>query len=437
MSRVRSWLALRVLALFADRGGSLDRIPVFSRNLTRPLRRAGLDPIVLDRPTAGAGPVRKHGHILGIDVWLVTDYQTNREILNDTRFSTDIRSLVGGATGTSMIGGLGFTDPPEHTHLRKVLIPEFTARQLAALEPAVQRVVDLQLDVLAARGSTADVVADFAFPVPFAVICELLGLQSDEREQLQQLGNTRFDVSGGGHSMFGAISRARVVLREAVAKRRVESVPGLIGSMVAAHGADHDDDTFAGLADGVFTGGYETSAGMLALGVLALLRDPAAWRGLADGSIHVDRVVEELLRYLSVVQIAFPRFAKTDLEVGGQRIRAGDAIVCSLARANRDDVFGARPDEFDPDRPARPHLAFGQGFHRCVGAELARLQLRAAFRGLARRFPDMSLAAAESELEFHDLSIVYGVRALPVHLTPPPATRSTPAATKLTGRCGR
>ena len=176
------------------------------------------------------------------------------------------------------------------------------------------------------------------------------------------------------------------------------------------------DEEVAGLADGVFTGGYETTASMLALGSLVLLRDRRHFDLVRDDDTAIDRVVEEMLRYLTVVQIAFPRFAKVDLDLHGKRIRKGDVVIAALSRADRDKRMGPDLDTFDPLRPPSPHVAFGHGFHRCVGAELARLELRTAFPRLARRFPELSLAVDPSTLAFRDQSIVYAVDSLPVSL---------------------
>lgn len=390
-------------------------ITALPARLTEPLRRDGLDPVLLDGSDRDCGDVLNIGRVLGFTVWLVTGLQLTRAVLNDSSYSTDIRSLMGGTRAASAIGGLGFTDPPDHTALRKILLPEFTARRLSSLRPTIERIVDAQLDAMELAGPVVDVVAQFAFPVPFQVISELLGLPADDQQRFQGLGHDRFDVTQGGVGIFDAISQSRTFIRDAVRRQREAPGSGLIAGMLRTHG-DVDDEVIAGLADGVFTGGYETSASMLALGVLTLIRDPATFHRIQQEPSAIEGIVDELIRYLSVVQIAFPRFARKDLVLSGHRIREGDVVICSLSRANRDAAFGEAPDRFDPSRPPAPHVAFGHGFHRCIGAELARMQLQIAFRALAQRFPQMTLAAPAADLQFHDLSIVYGLKTLPVRL---------------------
>jgi cytochrome P450 len=402
-------------ATMRSRSG-LSGVSVVPKKLTMPLRRDGLDPVPALGLRREAEPVTKLSRVFGMNVWLVSGYDEARAVLSDAEnYSTDIRSLLGSGTDEP-IGGLGFTDPPDHTRLRRYLTPEFTGRRLAGLLPRIEQIVEERLDALAAAGDVVDLVPQFAFPIPFFVICELLGLPVEDRERFRSLGHARFDVTGGGAGTFGAISESRDFLTEVVRAQRRHPGDGLLGALIAEHGDELSDVELAGLADGVFTGGYETSASMLALGTLALLRDPDAFNLIRADDGAVDGIVDELLRYLTVVQISFPRFARRDLELFGRHIRSGDVVVASLSGANRDDVFGDLPDRFDPRRSGRSHLAFGYGFHRCIGSELARLELRTAFRGLARRFPDLALAVDPGELRFRDLSIVYGVDSLPVRL---------------------
>jgi cytochrome P450 len=395
----------------------LDRVP---ETLSWPLQRSGLDPVERLGELRSREPVSKLTSFLGMTIWLVTGDAEARAVLADkTGYSNDIRPFMGrrGSATDGDIGGLGFTDPPDHTRLRRLLTPEFTMRRLERLRPRIAGIVEAQLDEMERRGAdgdSVDLVEAFAFPVPFLVICELLGLPDEDRDTFRQLGSARFDVSYGGQGTFGAVSGSRKFLMEATRKQRENPGDGLIGQIIREHGDEIGDFDLGGLADGVFTGGLETSASMLALGTAVLLEHPEDYRRVATDPALADRTVEELLRYLSVVQIAFPRFPQRDIELGGHTVSKGDVVICHLAGANRDARGGPGLEGFDAQRAPVSHLAFGHGFHRCVGAELARMELRAAFPALARRFPD--LAVATDELPYREMSIVFGLESLPVRL---------------------
>lgn len=392
----------------------LDKVP---DSLGWPLGRDGFDPTPRLAQTRVEAPVHHLTNLLGMNVFLVTGIEEGRAVLQEPRaYSTDIRPYVGqrGAADGD-IGGLGFTDPPDHTRLRKLITPEFTMRRLERIRPMVSDIVDRQLEEIEKRATTGeqvDLVPTFGFPVPFLVICELLGLPDSDRERFRELGSARFDVTSGGAGSFGAISDSREFLKEATRRQRNDPGPGLIGQIIREHGDEISDYDLAGLADGVFNGGMETSASMLAMGSAVLLGDPTSWERLRTDDSSVEPIVEELLRYLSVVQVAFPRFAREDMTVGDQQVRKGDVVLVSLPGVDRDPAFGDAPDRFDPDRPPRSHLAFGHGIHRCIGSELARMELRMAFPALVRRFPEMQLASGD--LGFRESSIVYGVDTVPV-----------------------
>lgn len=402
------------------KGIDLSRISFIPEATKVPLQRNGLDPVPRLAEIRGQERLHKLSLPFSFNAYLVSGYDETRTVLTDRdSYSNDIRHLFhgDGPATSDDIGGLGFTDPPLHTRLRKIVTPEFTMRRLARLGPAVERIVDDALDAFEASGSPADVAKHLAFPVPFQTICELLGLDYEDREAFAALGSARFDATNGAAAAFGAVSAQREFLFDAVARQRRDPGPGLIGQIIRNEGDAISDVDLAGLADGVFTGGFETTAGMIALGTIVLMREEKHANLVRNGtSQDIDLVVEELLRYLSVVQVAFPRFAKEDMTLFGQRIRKGDVLLASLSGANRDGAAaGERPEDFDPFRvPRSGHLAFGHGIHRCIGAELARMELRTVFPRLLRRFPDLALAVPESELSFRQLSFVYGVDELPV-----------------------
>jgi cytochrome P450 len=416
--RLARALGRRLRRRISATGIDLSNIPFLPGAARVPLQRSGTDPVPALARLRETDPV----HVLDLPfdfrVHLVTGYEAARAVLADaTSYSNDIRHLFAASDAASAedVGGLGFTDPPEHTRLRRVLTPEFTVRRLQRLQPRIEEVVAERLDAFAAAGRPADLVREVAVPVPFDTICELLGLAYADRDAVARLSSRRFDASGGGASAFGAVSRQRELLLDAVTRQRREPGPGLIGRIIRDQGEQISDRDLAGLADGVFTGGHETTAGMIALGTLVLLRDPASAEAVRDGTAaDVDRVVEELLRYLSVVQVSFPRFARRDMTLLGHRVRAGEVVIASLSGADRDPAWaGPDPDRFDPLRvPASGHLAFGHGAHRCIGAELARMELRTVLPALFRRFPRLALAVPEERLRFRELSFVHGIEEL-------------------------
>ncbi|WP_026145686.1 cytochrome P450 [Nocardioides sp. Iso805N] len=397
---------------------TLRKVP---EHLTFPLRRDGVDPVPALAESRADGPVSLLGSVLGLDIFLVTGHQAAKQVLADSRsYSNDMRHLLGDRprTDAEQIGGLGMTDPPDHTRLRGLLTPEFTMRRLQRLQEPIERIVEEALDAMEASGPVVDLVDAFGFEIPFQVICELLGLPSEVREEFHHLGVARFDVSEGGTGVFGAAAETRTFLIDAVRQQRQDPGDGLIGEIIRTKGEEFSDLELGGLADGAFLGGYETSAAMLSMGTYVLLQRPEVFELLRTGDKEqVDAVIDELLRYLCPVQIAFPRFAREDHDLFGQKVTKGSVVIVSLAGANRDPEAMANPEQFDLRNTKTMNFAFGHGMHRCVGAELARMELRAALTALAKRFPHLAMATDDpGELGFRNLSIVYGLDRLPVRL---------------------
>lgn len=376
------------------------------------LSRDGLDPIAELAQRRATEPVAKLELPFGIVAWLVSGYDEAKQVLGDaTTFSNDIGNLTNETEEDP--GGLGMTDPPYHTKLRRLLTPEFTMRKLQRLRPRIEQIVESQLDAIEAAGPGADLVDLFAMPIPSLVICELLGVPYEDREEFQALSTARFEM--GEDSPLDVIGTSLDYLQTLVVRERATPGDGLLGQLITDHGDELTDRELAGLADGILTGGHETTAASLSLGALALMQSPDYFRDLAgadEQTVHL--AVEELLRYLTVVQVAFPRFSRTAVQIGEVEIPAGQMVLVSLSGADRDPVLGDGLDRFEPTRPVTSHLGFGYGIHRCVGAELARIELRIAFPALARRFPTLRPALPMSELAFRNTSIVYSVEKLPV-----------------------
>ncbi len=395
-----------------------------------PLMRNGFDPVPDLTERRAAEPVSKLEFPFGISAWLISGYEETKAVLGSVDgFSNDFANLTaatGGQAGEDQDpGGLGFSDPPKHTRLRKMLTPEFTMRRLQRLAPRIEAIVNERIDALeqahATTGGPVDLADLFATPVPSLVISELLDVPVTDRDAFTKLSADRFDMFGGAMAGLDAMSESLVFMTELVAAQRKNPGDGLLGMLIHEHGDEITDRELAGLADGLLVGGHETTASMIALGALILLqnKDYADLVRTADNKVMVN-VVEEMLRYLTVVQVSFPRFAKTDITIAGVEIKAGEMVLCSLSSANRDPLLSAQDptgqslDVFVPQRPVTQHYAFGYGFHRCVGAELARMELRIAYPKLLQRLPGLRLAISNEDINFRQLSIVYGLEELPV-----------------------
>lgn len=370
-----------------------------------PIMRDGLDPhgelVRLRRewPVA-AFPM------LGLrKAWLVTRYADVRAVLgdagtfgNDLGLSRDGQKMV----GQWRPGGLGFHDAPAHTRRRRLLAPAFRARAVRAMAPRIEAIVAARLDHMAQARQPVDLVRVLAEPVAAGVIGELVGIQ-DSRP------SGRFEFSGDLGTSVAAIDRSVDRIAEVVRRQRAGRRTGLLGRLISEHGDHITDEELVGLVDGVLTGGLDTTASMIATGCLVLLTNDHLAACTGDS-----RLVDELLRHVCVAQLAFPRFARHDVTLRGQRIEAGDTVFCSLPTANRDPALGAGMDDVDPRRDRPPHLAFGFGVHRCLGAPLARLEMRIVFSALLRRFPGLRLAVPAERVEFKRFSVIHGVESLPV-----------------------
>jgi len=384
-----------------------------------PLLRDKFDPVAELGHARSQEPIKKLEFPFGLSAWLITRYADVKQVLTESgKYSNDFAHLAAATAGQTPPspnpGGLGFADPPDHTRLRRLLTPEFTTRRLAGLQPRIDQIVTEQLDRMTDAGGPADLVPAFAVPIPSLVISELLGVPYQEREHFQKLSESRFDIFANRTDPMGAVTESLTYLKTLVTRERANPSDGMLGMLVREHGDQISDDELAGLADGLLTGGHETTASMLALGALVLLQRPDLAALLRDGDDHTDAIVEELLRYLTVVQVAFPRFARHDIDIADHHIAKGDMVLCSLSSADRDHTLAAQPDTVDPRQAGTGHLAFGYGIHRCVGAELAKMELRTAYPALLRRFPNLHLTVDLEQVSFRQYSIVHGIDELPV-----------------------
>ncbi|UXY31774.1 cytochrome P450 [Streptomyces sp. HUAS TT20] len=375
--------------------------------------RDGVDPVPeLCRMAARTPLVRDDGP--GANDWVVSGREEARAVLGDAqRFTTRPPAETAEASRRLVEpGNLLQYDPPEHTRLRQMLTPEFTVRRMRRMEPLIERIVEDRLDVLERAGKPADLMRHFARPVPGLVGCALVGVPRDDQAELARTLDIR--SSGRGKKNIQAMKAFNAYMVRMVAQRRRAPGDDLLSMLILGHGEDLDDRELGGVCASLVAGGFENAAEMLALGTLVLLEHPDQLQLLRKQPELTDGAVEELLRHVSVVSTASPRTALADVPMGDQVIKAGDLVDVSLFAANRIQPPGAPPDRFDITREQTNHLAFGHGIHFCVGAALARMELRIAYAALLRRFPDLRLAVPPGELRFRPLAPQYGLEVLPV-----------------------
>ncbi len=358
----------------------------------------------------------------GIDAYLLSGYDEVRTLLNDSRLSS--RGAVSNhvitdrdVTVDPTPGSIIHLDGAPHARLRRMLTPEFTVKRMRALREYVAGLIESHIDAMLAKGGPVDLVQEFALPIPSLVICELLGVPYEDREQFQ--GRSALLVStdaSPADSQQASDALQNYIAGLVMAKMRQ---PGedLLSRLIQRGNESEQPLTVPELITlglSLLIAGHETTANMIGLSTLALLRNPEQLAVLREDPSLAESAVEEMLRYLSIVQWGLLRYATEDIEYDGETIKAGEWLVAALASGNRDETVFPNAAAIDVRRNPTAHLAFGFGAHQCIGQQLARVELQEVFSRLYRRIPTLRLAVPFEEIEFKDNALAYGVRALPV-----------------------
>ncbi|MFC5747962.1 cytochrome P450 [Actinomadura rugatobispora] len=354
----------------------------------------------------------------GTEHWLVSRHADVREALAHPGLSADDQhpAFPRMFPLPPVPGALSFLrmDDPDHGRLRRALAAEFTVRRTNRLRPGITETVDALLDTMAAASPPADLVEHFALPLPSLVICGLLGVPYADREFFQSRSVASLSLTLSDEETGAAFGELAGYLDRLVSDKEHEPTDDLLGRTVArvADGAlGHDE--LVSIARLLLVAGHETTASMIGLGTLALLNRPDQLALLRDDPGLIPQAVEELLRYLTVVQRGTARVTTEPVRLGGVAIPAGEGVIIALPAANRDPDRYSDPDALNLTRSAQHHVAFGFGMHQCIGQTLARVEMEIAFTRLLDRFPNLSLACDPAELRFRE-SIIYGVQRLPV-----------------------
>jgi len=375
----------------------------------------------------------------GLPVWLVTRYDDIRNGLSDPRLSNDptladavTQAVPWVAAGIAANRNLLRVDPPDHTRMRRLVAKAFTPRRIEALRPRIQQIADGLVAAFQPRGR-ADLIAEFALPLPITVIAELFGISNDLQEFVRWV-NIFFGMNEGDaarHAQARAwinnyLARLVEHKQREQAERMADAEQGnLLDGLIAARdeGEKLTHDELLAMSSLLLVAGYETTVHLIGNGLLSLLRNPDQYAALRANPALIRQAIEEFLRYDSSIKITpFVRVATTDVTIGGVVIPAQQPVLFVFAAGNRDPAHFADPDRLIISRAERGHLAFGHGIHFCLGAPLARLEAELAFTTLLAGCPDLALAVTPDELPWRHSRSVRGLRSLPVTFTPSRAT---------------
>lgn len=387
------------------------------------------DPYSFYRQLRVEAPVREALMPRGLKVWLVTRYADVRDVLANPLVHKDMRQArellkrhsttnvsEGGVLGQELVSHMLNSDPPDHTRLRKLVATAFTMRRVERMRPRVEEITEDLLAALAEEDQV-DLVDTYAFRLPVAVICELLGVPEADRDEFRVWSTALVSVEEL-EKVAAAGQAMAAYLLQLIAAKRANPADDMLTALIEASD-DGDQLTEVELVSMAFlllVAGHETTVNLITNGVLALLRNPDQLAALRADPALLPGAVEEFLRYDSPVSHATLRYTTAPIEVGEVTIPADELVVVSLGSANRDDDRFPAANELDVARSPGGHMAFGHGIHFCLGAPLARLEGQIAIGRLIDRFPELALAVGADELRWRNSTLLRGLESLPVRL---------------------
>lgn len=384
-----------------------------------------LDPPLEYHQLRETQPITRVRFPSGMTGWLITRFEEGSEafahpLLSSRRPRHD--SFDGDQVepdGEGLDPTFVFMDEPDHSMYRRLLNGRFTPKSVQTrLQPYIDRIVDEHLDAIEAGPETFDLVQALSLPIPCLVICELLGVPYADRDGFHEATETLMDMGlTREERMAGARWLIDYITRLVAEKRRTGADDGLLSDLVRTADTDGSfltDKDVISMGVLLLFAGHDTTAAMIGLSAFTLLTHPEQRADLVAHPEKAGPAVEELLRYLTIVQFGLGRVAKQDLELAGQHIAQGDLVVVAMPAANRDPRAFDDPDQPDFDRAMTRHLAFGYGVHQCLGQNIARAELKTVLPRLFTRFPNLRLAGAPEDVPMDTYGTNYGVKKLMV-----------------------
>lgn len=368
---------------------------------------------------AAAKPVHRIRTRVGDPAWLVTGYEQVRQLLGDDRLgmSHPDPDQAARVSDSALFGGRPQgnyeTEHADRARMRGLLQPYFTPKRMRALRPRVDALVAELLDGLAASPAPADLHKALAEPLPILVICELLGVPYEDRAQFRAYSQAAAAVDDHERSQQG-LGRLWDYTRGLVERKRKQPGDDVISGLCAAEDGGLDDNHIAMLAAVLLFAGHETTVVQIGYGVVQLLTNPDQLQAMREDPALVAGVVEECLRAGNLGGGGLPRYPRTDIEVAGVTIPAGDLVLLDNGAANHDAAVFPDPDRLDVTRQAGGHLTFSHGAHYCIGAPLARIELQAVYAQLFTRFPTLRLAIPAGQLRLRNDLLTGGFAEIPV-----------------------
>ncbi len=363
----------------------------------------------------------------GVVGWLIVDHEVAKQAFAEPSISKRIGSPEGQAVlakngaaemfNTAISDNMLFADPPQHTRLRRLVAKAFAGPAIRDLQPRITSIADTLLDDIGAR-TTVDLIDSYAFRLPIAVICELLGVPDDDKGDFRSW--TAVVVSDSATNEERAIAGVNffTCLTKLIAERTDDPGDDLLSQLIIAKDREDrlDEQELVAMLLLLLIAGHETTVNLIGNSILEILREPGMAERLRADPEAIPAYVEEILRCQGSLHMATARYTTAPITLGDQDIDADEFILISLAAANRDPARFDEPDRIDLERPGSRHIAFGHGIHHCLGAALARMEATTAISRLLAKFPKMSLDGEFGDPTWRKSLLIHGLTSLPVRL---------------------